>query len=96
MRQPNPTGGLLEYKNNIVARQAASSSPQLPASLGPSPSSQEPPATPLVYQVAASASPGAGSPSHGVDLILNRKLDPLERKVDALVQLVRRLMRGEP
>lgn len=96
MRQPNPTGGLLEYKNYIVARQAASSSPQPPASPGTGLSSQEAPATSPVYQVAAFASPGAGSPSPGVDLILHRKLDRLERKVDALAQLLRRLVRGEP
>ncbi len=96
MLQPNPTGGLLEYKNYIVARQAASFSPEPPASPGPGPSSQEPPATPLVYRVAASASPGAGSPSLGADIILHRKLDRLERKVDTLTQLVRRLVREEP
>ena len=96
MRQPNPTGGLLEFMNYIVSRQAATSSPEPPASPLQSPYSQEPPATPLVYQGATSASPGEGSPFPGADFSLHRKLDRLERKVDALTQLVRRLMRGEP
>ena len=81
---PNPTGPVLQYKKYIHARRAASSSPEPPATLGAGPSSPVP---------CTSPHPSPAPP--GADPSLLRKLDRLERKVDALTELVRCLMTGE-
>ncbi len=80
----NPTGPVLKYKKYILARNAASSYPEPPATPGAGPSSPVPPTAP----------PPSPAPS-GADPSLLRKLDRLERKVDALTELVRCLMTGE-
>jgi hypothetical protein len=84
MGLPNPTGPVLKYKKYILARHAASSSPEPPATPGAGPSSPVPPTTP----------PPSPTPP-GADPRLLRKLDRLERKVEALTELVRCLTTGE-
>ena len=76
----NVTGPVLKYQKCILARRAASSSPEPPATPGAGPSSPAPPA-------ALGAVPLSPPPS-GADLSLRRKLDLLERMVDALTELV--------
>ena len=78
---PNPTGPVLKYKNYILARRAASSSSEPPATPGAGPSSPVLPTTALPSPV-----------PFGADPSLLRKLDRLERKVDALTELVSCLM----
>ena len=75
---------VLKYKNYILARRTASSSPESPATPGAGPSSPVSPTAPPSSPASSEADPS-----------LLRKLDRLERKVDALTELVRRLMTGE-
>ena len=84
MGLPNATGPVLKYQKYILARRAASSSPEPPATPGACLSSPLPP----------TAAPLSPSPS-GADPSLLRKLDRLERKVGALTALVRCLTTGE-
>ena len=84
MGLPNLTGPVLQYKKYILARRAAFSSPEPPATPGAGPSSLVPPTVP----------PPSPAPP-GADPSLLRKLDRLERKVDALAELVRCFMKGE-
>ncbi len=74
---PTPTGPVFKFKKYFFARNAASSSPEPPAPPGASPSSPVPPTTP----------PPSPAPS-GADSSLLHKLDHLERKVDAMTELV--------
>ncbi len=87
MGLPNPTGPVLKYKNYILARNAASSLPEPPATPGAGPSSPARPVTP-------GAAPPSPAPSMA-DPSLLRELDRLKRKVDALTELVRCLMTGK-
>jgi hypothetical protein len=87
MEQQNATGPVLKFQKYVLARRASSSSPEPPATPGAGPSSPAPPATP-------GAAPPSLEPSRA-DPSLLRKLDRLERKLDALTELVRCLMTGE-
>ena len=87
MEQENATGPVLIFQNYVLARRGASSSPEPPATPGAGSSSPVPPATPGV------APPSPAPP--GAEPSLLRKLDRLERKVDALTELVRCLMTWE-
>jgi len=85
---PNATGPVLKYQKYILARRAASSSPEPPTTPGAAPSSPFPPAIP-------GATPPSPTPPGADEAI--RKFDRLERKADALTELVRCLMtREEP
>ena len=84
IEQENATGPVLKFQKYVLARRAASSSPEPPATPGAGPSSPVPPTAPL-----SPPAPSKADPS------LLRKLDRLERKVDALTELVRCLMTGE-
>jgi hypothetical protein len=87
LKQENPTGPVLKFKNYVLSHRASLSSPEPPATPGSGPSSSAPPAT--TGATSLSQTPSAADPS------LHRKLDRLERKVDALTELVRCLMTGE-
>ena len=73
----NATGPVLKYQKYILARRVASSSPEPPATPGAGPSSPVPPAT---------APPSPATPR--ANLSLHSKLDRLERKVDAMAELI--------
>ena len=81
MKQENPTGPVLQFKKYILSHRSA-----------------ETPTTPPVAAPPFLMTPVAAPPSPvtpGADPSLLRKLDRLERKVDALTELVRCLMTGE-
>ena len=80
MEQENATGPVLKFQKYVLGRRGASSSPEPPETRGASPYSHAPPATPDV--VLPSPAPS------GADPILHRKLDRLDRKVDALIELI--------
>jgi hypothetical protein len=82
MDNQGATGHVLKFQQYVAARRSASSSsPAPPAIPGAGPSSPVPPAV-------APPSPA----THGADMSLHRKLDRLERKIDAMAELIRRLM----
>ena len=85
MEKQGATGPLLKFQQYVAARRSASSSsPTPPTTPRAGPSSPAP----------LAAAPPSLSPS-GADPALHRKLDRLERKMDALTELVRRLVTGE-
>ena len=84
MMQDKPTGGLLKFQQYAIARRSESSSterPMTPNTAPPSPASN----------TAAPPSPA----THAADLSLHDKMVLLERKVDALVELIQGLVAKE-
>ncbi len=80
MMQDKPTGGLLKFQQYVIARRIESSSTESPMTLNTAPPS---PAS----NTAAPPSPA----TYAADLSLHDKMVLLERKVDALVELIQGL-----